>query len=73
MKAALEKVKGGFFTQDLFQSTLKVALGNMEWDSARHFVASPYYKGISFSTPTKRSNESFLDHATKIYCCGWMY
>jgi hypothetical protein len=45
VRVTLERYKSNTFAVDIFAPALKVALGNMEWDSARHFINSQHYKG----------------------------
>lgn len=48
VRSTREKVEAGYFEEDLFSAAHKVALGNMEWDSARYYVTSTFYKGITY-------------------------
>lgn len=48
MKKTVEKIKAGYFAEDLFVEALKEAVGNMEWDSSRKFLASPLFLGNQF-------------------------
>lgn len=46
MKSTVAKIKEGDTDPELFYQTLKVAIGNMEWDSTRKFLSSPDFLGM---------------------------